>query len=92
MKIESKNFVLMPRHLRRFNGSVVQLFDGRKGKIAYPYLIISDGNKKYPMMLEKKENFQEIQLLLTKAERKRYEVFADRKNKFAELKVLWKRG
>lgn len=39
-------------------------------------------------MLEKKENFQEIQLLLTKAERKRYEVFADRKNKFAELKVL----
>lgn len=66
MKIESKNFVLMPRHIRRFNGSVVQLFDGRKGKITYPYLMVLDGNTKLPVMIERKENFQKIQMLLKK--------------------------
>ena len=87
MKIESKNFILMAKHLRRFNGSVVQLFDGRKGKIVYPYLMVSDGNTKLPVMIERKENFQEIQKLLKK-EKIGYSVFAERKSKFAELKVL----
>ena len=87
MKIESKNFVLMPRHLRRFNGSVVQLFDGRKGKITYPYLMVSDGNKKLPVMIERKENFQEIQQILKKG-KSGYSILAERKSKFAELKVL----
>ncbi|KXT59242.1 hypothetical protein [Lactococcus sp. DD01] len=90
MKIESKNFVLMPRHLRRFNGNVVQLFDGRKGKINYPYLMVSDGNTKLPVMVERKENFQEIQMILKK-EKVGYSIFAERKNKFAELKVLGKK-
>lgn len=87
MKIESKNFVLLPRHLRRFNGSVVQLFDGRKGKITYPYLMVSDGNTKLPVMIERKENFQEIQILLKK-EKVGYSIFAERKSKFSDLKVL----
>lgn len=91
MKIESKNFVLMPRHLRRFNGCVVKLFDGRKGKITYPYLMVSDGNTKLPVMIERKENFQEIQTLLKKEE-VGYSVIAERKNKFAELKVLGIKG
>ncbi|KAA8712571.1 hypothetical protein F4V47_06445 [Lactococcus garvieae subsp. garvieae] len=87
MKIESKNFVLMPRHLRRFNGSVVQLFDGRKGKITYPYLIVSDGNTKLPVMIERKENFQEIRQILKKG-KSGYSILAERKSKFAELRVL----
>lgn len=87
MNIQSKNFVLMPRHLRRFNGCFVQLFDGRKGKITYPYIIVSDGKAKLPVMIERKENFQEIQMLLRKAD-VGYDIFAERKNKFADLKVI----
>lgn len=89
MDIKSKDFVLMPRHLRRFQGCLVQLFDGRKGKIAYPYLMVSDGNKMLPIMLEKRENFQEIHLLLKK-EKVGQRIFAKRKNQTTSLRVLGK--
>ena len=87
MKIETKNFILLPRHLRCFNGCLVTLFDGRKGKITYPYILVSEGKLKHPMMIEKKGNFQEIQQVMKKSETG-YVPIATRKNKYTELKVL----
>ena len=33
MNIKSKDFVLMPRHLRKFNGSTVEMFGDEKGQL-----------------------------------------------------------
>ena len=85
MNIHSKNFVLMPRHLRRFNGDLVKLFDGRKGKILYPYIIVSEGKTKVAVLLEKKENFTKLhQIISSDKDRK---IIAQRDNKFSELKI-----
>lgn len=87
MDIHSKNFVLMPRHLRRFNGCLVKLFDGRRGKICYPYMIVSDGPSKLPMMLEKQENFKAIHQLIKQDTTKQEKIIALRKNKAEALRI-----
>lgn len=41
MNIKSKYFVLMPRHLRKFNGSTIEMFGDEKGQLIYPYVSAS---------------------------------------------------
>lgn len=89
MNIQSKNFVLLPRHLRRFNGCLVKLFDGRKGKIVYPYLMVSDGNSRLAVMIEKQENFKDVYQIISKGDKScKDKILAQRKNEFSDLKVL----
>ena len=83
MKNNIEHLVLRKRDLRRYNGAVVKLFDGRRGKVAYPYIILSEGNKKRPVMIENNENFKEIHKLIIDKK-----VFAERKTNSCSLKVL----
>lgn len=45
MNIKSKDFVLMPRHLRKFNGSTIEMFGDEKGQLIYPYVLVSRNGK-----------------------------------------------
>ncbi|MBG1279288.1 hypothetical protein [Lactococcus lactis] len=60
MDIYSKGFALQPRHLRRFNGKMIAFFDGSKGKIEYPYVMIKRQEGYCPSLLENARVFQEI--------------------------------
>lgn len=60
MNIKSKDFVLMPRHLRKFNGSTIELFGDQKGQLMYPYVFVSRNGKKYPISIETRKNFKLI--------------------------------
>jgi len=60
MNIKSKDFVLMPRHLRKFNGSTIEMFGDQKGQLVYPYVMVSRNGKKYPISIENRKNFKLI--------------------------------
>ena len=82
MKCDAKGFVLMARHLRKYNGATVKLFDGRRGKIAYPYILISEGTTKSPLMIENLGNYQVIhQVILNN------KVLAERRCENGQLKI-----
>lgn len=83
MENNNEHLVLRKRDLRRYNGAVVKLFDGRRGKVAYPYIVLSEGNKKCPVMIENNENFKEIHKLIIDKK-----VFAERKTNSCSLKLL----
>lgn len=83
MTNDNEHLVLRKRDLRRYNGAVVKLFDGRRGKVAYPYIILSVGNKKRPVMIENSENFKEIHKLIIDKK-----VFAERKTTSCNLRLL----
>ncbi|EKF50778.1 hypothetical protein [Lactococcus garvieae] len=83
MENNNEHLVLRKRDLRRYNGAVVKLFDGRRGKITYPYIILSEDNKKHPVMIENNENFKEIHKVIIDKQ-----VFAERKTPSCNLRVL----
>lgn len=35
----------MPRHLRKFNGSTIEMFGDQKGQLVYPYVMVSRNGK-----------------------------------------------
>ena len=60
MNIYSKGYALQPRQLRRFTGKNVILFDGHRGKIEFPYLMIKETDGFHPMLVENERVFHEI--------------------------------
>lgn len=60
MDIRAKDFVLMPRHLRKFNHAQIEFFDGKKGKLFYPYVMMREDRTIVPVMIEKRDNYERI--------------------------------